>query len=75
MRTRATGKIMAIVASFGIEDPTERMAILSDIEETADCLGIDDYRTLRVMVVDYIREGMENSEAETANDLDSTGTN
>ena len=62
MRTTATGKLMAIISSFGISDPEERNAILSDLEETAECYGIDDYKTLRVMVVDYIKEGLEVAE-------------
>ena len=50
MRGTAQGKIMAIVASFGIEDVVERDAMVRDIFEDADALGIDDYRTLRELV-------------------------
>mgnify|MGYP001432734752 FL=1 len=74
MRGKATGKIMAIVASFGVEDVQERRDILRDIEEDADVLGIDDYRTLRVMVVDYLKERIELEELDIANDLDFAGT-
>jgi hypothetical protein len=69
MRTKATGKLMAIISSFGITDPDERNAVLSELEETAECYGIDDYRTLRVMVADYLKEKLEAAEMDNDSEV------